>query len=283
MALDENLTERCAINQWTCRRTPFAEFIDAAVTCGVHAVGLWRQNIAEVGIERAVALVTSAGLRVSTLCRGGFFTTPDPTEHKAAISDNLRAIDDAIALATHTLVLVPGGLSADQDIDDARARATESIAELAPFAEQAGVKLAIEPMNPVFAADRGVVSTIDEALQIAETVGSPAVGVVIDTYHVWWDPQLLDAVRRAGEANRLVSYQVADWSLPLHADPLNSRGYMGDGFINFEPVTRAVTETGYVGDVEVELFNDDIWAQPAKEAITTVQERFMRHVSPFLA
>lgn len=283
MAFDQNLAERCAINQWTCKTTPFAEFIDAAAACDVRAVGLWRQNIAEVGIEQAVALVTSAGLRVSTLCRGGFFTTPDSTEHKAAIADNLRAIDEAIALDTHTLVLVPGGLSADQDIDDARARAAESIAELAPFAEQAGVKLAIEPMNPIFAADRGVVSTIDEALQIAETVGSPAVGVVIDTYHVWWDPQLLDAVRRVGEANRLVSYQVADWSLPLHADPLNSRGYMGDGFINFEPVTRAVTETGYVGDVEVELFNDDIWAQPAKEAITTVQERFVRHVSPFLA
>lgn len=283
MAHDQITAERCAINQWTCKTTAFPEFIDAAASRGVAAVGLWRQNVAQVGLERAVKLVHDAGLRVSTLCRGGFFTTPDRAEHKAAVADNLRALDEAVALGTHTLVLVPGGLAAGQDIDDARSWATQSIAEIAPFAEQAGVRLAIEPMNPIFAADRGVVSTIDEALQIADTVGSPAVGVVVDTYHVWWDPQLLDAVRRTGEANRLVSYQVADWALPLHADPLNSRGYMGDGYINFAPVSRTVTSTGYTDDVEVELFNEDIWAQPAKEAIATVQERFTRHVAPYLA
>jgi sugar phosphate isomerase/epimerase len=246
-------------------------------------VGLWRQNVAEVGLKLAAKIVSDAGLRVSTLCRGGFFTTPDAAEHASAIADNRRAIDEAVALGTRTLVLVPGGVvRAKQDIADGRRRAAASIAEIAWYAQDAGVKLAIEPMNPIFAADRGVVSTLDEALLIAEEVGNPAVGVVVDTYHVWWDPELLGAVHRLGDAGRLVSYQVADWALPLHAEPLNSRGYMGDGYINFEPVTRGVAATGYEGDIEVELFNDDIWAQPAAEAIATVKERFTQYVSPYV-
>lgn len=281
---EEITAQRCAINQWTCKTTPFAEFIDAAAACNVPAVGLWRQNVAEVGLDTAVKLVRDAGLKVSTLCRGGFFTTADPTGHKDAIADNKQAIDEAHALGTLILVLVPGGIQqGSQDIDDARARVAESIAEIADYAAQAGIKLAIEPMNPIFAADRGVVSTIDEALTIAEAVDNPAVGVVVDTYHVWWDPQLLAAIARVSDAGRLVSYQVADWSLPLHADPLNSRGYPGDGYVNFAPVTRAIAETGYQDFVEVELFNEDIWAQPAAQAITTVLERFTRYVAPFLA
>jgi sugar phosphate isomerase/epimerase len=270
-----------SINQWTCKTTGLDDFIAAATANDVRSVGLWRQTLAEVGLAETKRRVDDAGLRVSTLCRGGFFTARSDEDRAAALDDNRRAIDEAAVLGAPTLVLVVGGLSReDKDLVGARQRVTENIAELAPYAESAGVTLSIEPLHPMFAADRAVVSTLDQALDIAEATGSPAVGAVVDTYHVWWDPQVLPAIERAGRTGRLFSYQVCDWNLPLAADPLNSRGYMGDGFIDFRPITEAVRATGYTADIEVEIFNEDVWATPAREAIGIVQQRFDTLVAP---
>lgn len=272
-----------SINQWTIKTTSMPDAVAACKANGIEAIGLWRQNVAEYGLAETAALVKREGLRVSTLCRGGFLTAADAEGRAQAIADNEAAIREAVALGTSTVVLVVGGLlNGEKDIAATRRRVTENIAAIAPLAEAEGVKLAIEPLHPMFCADRAVVSTIDQGLDMAEEIGSPAVGVVVDCYHVWWDPYLMAAIERAGRLGRLFSYQVCDWNLPLAADPLLSRGYMGDGYVDFETITRAVAATGYDDDIESEIFNADIWAEPAVQAVATVKERYDALVAPYL-
>ena len=274
-------TPRLSLNRWTFRTTPIQEFLEVAASQGIDAVGLWRQDVAEVGLDALRRRVDDAGLRVSTVCRGGFLTASAEADRVAALEDNRRAIDETAGLGAPTLVLVVGGVDkADKDIVGARARVAEAIAELAPYAEERGVTLSIEPLHPMFAADRAVVSTLDQALDIAEASGSPAAGVVVDTYHVWWDPCLERAIQRAAASDRLFSYQVCDWNLPLAAEPLHSRGYMGDGYIDFPSITRMIKDAGYAGDIEVEIFNEDVWATPADAAAKIIAERFEELVLP---
>ena len=276
-----NGAPRLSINRWTCRTTPIQEFLEATAANGIESVGLWRQDVEEVGLDALRRRADDAGLRVTSLCRGGFLTVAGGAERTAALDDNRRAIDETLALGAPTLVMVVGGVTReDKDIAAARARVAENIASLAPYAEDAGVTLSLEPMHPMFAADRAVLSTTDQALDIAEQVDSPAVGVVVDTYHVWWDPNLAGAIQRAAAADRLLCYQVCDWNLPLAAEPLFSRGYMGDGFIDFPAITKMVAASGYSGDIEVEIFNEDVWATPAHEAIGIVKERYQQLVLP---
>ncbi|WP_232549842.1 sugar phosphate isomerase/epimerase family protein [Propioniciclava soli] len=272
-----------SINQWTIKPASMPDAVAAVKANGLEAIGLWRQNVAAHGLAETAALARREGLRVSTLCRGGFLTAADPDARAAAIRDNEDAIREAVALGTQTVVLVVGGLlDGEKDLVATRRRVTENIAAIAPFAEAEGVKLAIEPLHPMFAADRAVVSTLDQALDIAEEVGSDHVGAVVDTYHVWWDPNLSAAIARAGRLGKLFSYQVCDWNLPLAAEPLHSRGYMGDGFIDFPTITRLVAATGYDDDIESEIFNEDIWAEPPAEAVATVKRRYDALVAPHL-
>ena len=272
---------RLSLNRWTFRTTPVQDFLEATVSRGIDAVGLWRQDVEEVGLDALRRRVDDAGLRVSSLCRGGFLTASAEADRAAALDDNRRAIDETAALGAPTLVMVVGGVDrADKDLVGARDRVTEAIAELAPHAEERGVSLSLEPMHPMFAADRAVLSTIDQALDMAEASGSTAVGVVVDTYHVWWDPTLERAIRRAGASGRLLAYQVCDWNLPLAAEPLHSRGYMGDGYIDFPSITRMIKDAGYAGDIEVEIFNEDVWATPADAAAKIIADRFEELVLP---
>ena len=274
-------TPRLSLNRWTFRTTPLQEFLEATTARGIDAVGLWRQDVAEVGLDALRRRVDDAGLRVSSLCRGGFLTASAAADRAEALADNRRAIDETAALGAPTLVLVVGGVDpTDKDLLGARDRVAEAVATLAPYAEERGVTLSIEPLHPMFAADRAVVSTLDQALDIAEASGSPAAGVVVDTYHVWWDPYLERAIRRAAASDRLFSYQVCDWNLPLAAEPLHSRGYMGDGYIDFPSITSMVTAAGYTGDIEVEIFNEEIWATPAEEAARIIAGRFEELVLP---
>jgi sugar phosphate isomerase/epimerase len=251
------------------------------VDAGLGAIGIWREQLAEVGLAEACRLVDGAGLRVSSLCRGGFFTTADPTQVRAAEARNREALEEAAALGAATLVLVPGGLPAgDRDLEGARQRVVRAVERLAPTAHALGVRLGIEPMNPIYAADRGVISTLASALDIAERFEVADVGVVVDTFHLWWEPGLAEQVLRAGE--RIVSYQVCDWITPLPADTLLARGMMGDGHIDFASFTRAVARAGYAGDVEVEIFNADLWAQEPEVVVQTMASRYLELVEPYL-
>jgi len=265
--------DRLSLNQATVKKLGVPEAVDLCVRHGIQAIGLWREPVAEFGLESAAAAVRAAGLRVSSLCRGGFFTHADPVARQAAIADNKAAIAEAAALGTGTLVLVSGGLvPGRRDIGLARRMIADALGELVPVAQSHGVRLGVEALHPMFAADRCVITRLGEALDLAAEFPADAVGVVVDTYHVWWDAALLGDIARAGE--RIASYQVCDWLAPVPADNLLGRGHVGDGHIDFPPVTAAVTAAGYAGDIEVEIFNEAVWAAAPDETAATVLKRF---------
>jgi sugar phosphate isomerase/epimerase len=262
---------RLSMNHKTVTSWSVPDFVDGCVRAGIEAVGLWREPVAETGLARTAKLVSDAGLRVSSLCRGGFFTAAD---FGAALDDNRRAIEEAATLGAPCLVLVVGGLpEGSKDLVGARQRVTDALAILGPEATAAGVRLGIEALHPMFCADRAVVSTLGQACDLADAV--PGVGVVVDTYHVWWDPAVVAQIARAGD--RIVSYQVCDWLTPLPADVLLGRGVMGDGHIDFAPLTAAVDAAGYTGDIEVEIFNADIWADDPATVTARIIGSYQQH------
>lgn len=271
---------RLSMNQGTIKRTDLATALRVTADAGMTAIGPWREPVQEVGQDVAARMIADSGLRVSTLCRAGFLTAIDPAARAAALADNRRAIDEAAAIGAPTLVMVGGGLpEGSRDLAGARARVADALGELAPYAVASGVTLAIEPLHPMYATDRCVVSTLGQALDIAHTAGD-GVGVVVDTFHVFWDPTVLDAIARAG--SRILSYQVCDWATPLPEDVLLGRHQPGDGVIDFAPLTAAVLAAGYAGDIEVEIFNGPIWERdPALVARQTV-EAFDRVIAPLL-
>ncbi|TAM66540.1 MAG: sugar phosphate isomerase/epimerase [Microbacteriaceae bacterium] len=280
---------RLSLNQATIKRATLAEALEAAAAAGIDSIGLWREPVAALGLDESGRRVGDSGLRVSSLCRGGFFTALHGERRTAAIDDNRRAIDETAALvaagaagSAAVLVLVAGGLpDGSRDLPGARERVRDAIGELEADAAAAGVTLAIEALHPMYAADRAVVSTLGQAIDIAEQFG-PSVGVVVDTFHVWWDPRLDEQLARAGRLGRIAGYQVCDWITPLPADLLLARGMMGNGHIDFGPITRAVLAAGYAGDIEVEIFNQAVWDAPFAEVAERTASAFGRFVAPFL-
>jgi sugar phosphate isomerase/epimerase len=263
---------RLSLNQRTVRQWDLREAIEGCVRAGLPAIGLWRESVAEVGLANAVRLVRDAGLRVSSLCRGGFLTVADPDERRAALADNRRAVDEADALGTDTLVMVVGGLpSGSRDLPAARAAVAEALEVLAPYAGEAGVRLALEPLHPMYCADRAVLNTLAQALDLAERHPVEQVGVVVDTFHVWWDCDVMAQIARAGD--RIASFQLADFLTPLPADVLLGRGLPGDGHIDFPPLLAAIEAAGYEGDIEVEVFNAELWAADGDAVVATMLRR----------
>ncbi|MGV9193726.1 sugar phosphate isomerase/epimerase family protein [Microbacterium sp. MC2] len=281
---------RLSINQATVKHADLATALRVTAEAGVQATGTWREPVQEVGLATAAQMLTDSGLRLTTHCRGGFFTLPEGSARRAALDDNRVAIEETAALAaagaegsTAVLVLVAGGLpDGSRDLVGARERVRDAIGELAGDASAAGVTLAIEPLHPMYASDRCVVSTLNQALDIAADFDPAVVGVTVDTFHIWWDPEVLASIARAGAEGRIATYQVCDWKTPLPADVLLGRHYPGDGVIDFGPMTRAVLATGYDRDIEVELFNEDIWATDPLEAVKRTAVGFASAVSPHL-
>ncbi|MFG2822423.1 sugar phosphate isomerase/epimerase family protein [Kitasatospora sp. NPDC048365] len=271
--------DRLSLNQISTKGWSLPEAVRGCAEAGVPAIGLWRDKVAETGLARSAKLCRDAGLAVSSLCRGGFLTAAGPEGRRVALADNLQAIEEAAELGTDTLVLVVGGLpDGSRDLVGARAQVADLIGELAPHAGDFGVRLAIEPLHPMFCADRAVVSTLGQALDLAEPHPADRVGVVVDSYHVWWDPELAAQIARAGAGGRIAAYQVCDWTLPLPADPLLGRGHVGDGHIDFGRLTDLVAGAGYDGWVEVEIFNQRVWDAPGRETLETMKSRHLAHV-----
>lgn len=267
---------RFSINQMTVKQLTLPELTEACVRLGIGGVGLWRVPVRAYGVDAAAKLVRDAGLTVTSLCRGGFFTAIDPAERARALAENRTAIDEAAALGTQTLVLVSGGLPpGSRDLPGARERIGDALSVLAPYAGERGVRLAIEPLHPMYAADRCVVSTLTQALDLAERFPASQVGVVVDTYHIWWDEAAPDAVARAGAAGRIHAFQLADWTTPLPAGVLNGRGQLGDGVIDMREWRERVEAAGYGGAIEVELFNEGLWARDGEEVLRETAGRYL--------
>jgi sugar phosphate isomerase/epimerase len=217
--------------------------------------------------------VRAAGLHVSSLCRGGFFTHADADARRSALADNRAAVAEAAELGADVLVLVCGGLvPGSRDLGLARRMVADAIAELVPVAQGLGVRLGVEALHPMFCADRSVVSRLGDAVDLALRFPAEVVGVIVDTYHVWWDTELAAQIERARD--RIAGFQLADWVRPLPADTLLGRGHLGDGDIDLAGITDLVLAAGYRGYAEVELFNREIWDAPADDTAATVRRRF---------
>ncbi|QKZ21372.1 sugar phosphate isomerase/epimerase family protein [Streptomyces chartreusis] len=270
---------RFSINQMTVKQLSMPELVEECGRLGIGNVGLWREPVQSYGLEATAKLVRDAGLTVTTLCRGGFLTAIEPGERATALDDNRLAVDEAAALGTDVLVLVSGGLPAgSRDLRGARERIADALGELGPYAEERGVKLAIEPLHPMYAADRCVVSTLAQALDLAERFPAHQVGVTVDTYHIWWDDTAPAQIARAGAGGRIHTFQLADWTTPLPEGVLNGRGQIGDGAIDMREWKGYVEAAGYDGTIEVELFNDGLWARDGREVLAETARRFVEHV-----
>jgi sugar phosphate isomerase/epimerase len=273
---------RLSINSATTKKWTLAQVVDGCVNAGIPSIGPWRDRVEEAGLDKAAKLIKDAGLRVSSLCRGGFLTAADAVGQAAALADNRAAILEAAALDTRELFLVVGGLApGEKDVVAARQRVADRLADLVPFASENGIRLVLEPLHPMYAADRALISTLGQALDLAAPFDRKDVGVAVDTFHVWWDPELRAQIERAGREDRIASYQVCDFNMPIAADPLLSRGYMGGGVIDFATIGTWVRDAGYTGDIEVEIFNQEIWDTDGNMVLSTVKERYAELVLPY--
>ena len=273
-----------SINGATVRKQ--ADLLGIIEACARHriaAISPWRDQVADVGLPRAARAIKDAGLKLSGYCRGGLF--PASGEHVAAArDDNHRAVDEAAALGAPCLILVAGGLpqfarpgsTPSKDIVAARVQIEDGIAELLAYARAAKLPLAIEPLHPMYAADRAAVNTLAHALDIAARLDpeqSGLLGVAVDVYHTWWDPDLYNGIARAGREKRILAYHVCDWLVPTR-DMLNDRGMMGDGVIELRRIRAAVEKAGYAGLIEAEIFSEDWWAKPIEIVLSMCINRY---------
>lgn len=251
--------------KWT-----LAQMIDGCARHGIRGIAPWRDKLAELGVAEAARRIRDAGLTVTGLCRGGMFPGVDAAARRAAVEDNLRAIDDAAALGAQCLVLVVGGMPpGSRDIAGARAQVNDGIAAILGHARAAGVPLAIEPLHPMYAADRACINTLGQALDLCDELGA-GTGVAVDVYHVWWDPDLARQMARA--KGRIAGFHVCDWKVPT-TDLVFDRGLPGEGVIDI-PAIRAMAEAaGWAGGVEVEILSHHWWSQDPEAVIREVKAR----------
>jgi sugar phosphate isomerase/epimerase len=262
--------QRLSLNQATVHHWSVKEAVDGCVRHGIPSIALWRHKIYETGLEECSRLVRDSGMHVSSVCRGGMFPAATAEERKERVADNFRAVDEAKELNADSLVMVVGASPA-VPIADARAMVVDGLAELVPYARTLGVKIGLEPLHPMYAGDRSVLNTIDQALTMASSYNAQEVGVILDTFHIWWDPAVFEQINRA--AGRIFGFHTCDWLVPL-PDVLLGRGMMGDGVIDNRSLRLAVDAAGYRGPIEVEIFNQALWDSPGDDVLNTVVERF---------
>jgi sugar phosphate isomerase/epimerase len=248
--------------------------VEACVRHGIRAIDPWRDQVAAFGLSESARVIKHNGMRLTGYCRGGMFPAADAKGRAAAIDDNKRAIDEAATLGAECLVLVCGGLPpGSRDIAAARRMVADGIAAILPHARAARMPLAIEPLHPMYAADRNCISTIGQALDLCDELGD-GVGVAIDVYHVWWDADLSAQIARAGRGKRIFAHHICDWLVPTR-DLLNDRGMMGDGVIDLKGFRAMIEAAGFHGPQEVEIFStENWWKRSGDEVIATCVERY---------
>lgn len=267
-----------SINQLTTRdQWSLPEAADGYARAGVGAMAVWWEKLREIGAARAARVIRDAGLAVTGYCAGGLLTARDPASRQQRIDDNRRMVDEAVAIGSSCLVALGGGLDPDdRDIDGARRRALDGFAELLPYVRDAGIVLALEPLHPMVCATRSVLCTLRQANDWCDALGGgpdvdSGIGIALDTYNVWWDPELESQIERA--AGRIAAYHVSDWLLDTR-DLRFDRGMPGDGVIDFRRFAERVTAAGYRGRHEVEILSSRWWREDPETVVATVLERF---------
>lgn len=270
--------EQLSLNTATVRQQwKLDAIIDGCARHGIRGISPWRDQVAELGLAEAARRIRANDLTVTGYCRGGMFPAADAAGRQAALDDNRRAVDEALALGAKCLVLVVGGLPAgSRDIAGARAQVRDGIGTLLQYSREVGMPLAIEPLHPMYAADRACVNTMAHANDLCDELGDDGLGIALDVYHVWWDPQLSAQIERAGR-RRLLAFHICDWLAPT-TDLLLDRGMMGDGVIDIRALRHAVEAQGYNGFHEVEIFSaNNWWKRPGDEVLATCKERHLAH------
>lgn len=260
---------RLSFNQITCNSWSLPQAVQGCVRHQIPWIGFWRDKVQAATLAESARIVRESGVRVSSLCRGGWFPAETAAARQERIDDNFRAIDEAAALGTGTLVLVCGPI-AGRDLDGSRQMVRDGIGAIEAHARARGVQLGIEPLHPMFAADRSVIVTLKQATDLAHQFSS-TVGVVIDVFHVWHDPDVYAEIARA--AGRIWGFHVSDWPVPL-PDILLARTMMGNGVIELRRLREAVDAAGYAGPIEVEIFNRALWEADGNEVLPVMKQRF---------
>jgi sugar phosphate isomerase/epimerase len=257
-----------AFDPWSLRQA-----VSHCSQSGISQIGVWRHKLDD-DVANAAALIRSAGVRVSSLCRGGWFSAPTAKERRERVADNLLAIEQAAVLGAPVPVIVSGPANG-QTLNDARATVLDGLREVLPDAESAGIILGIEPLHPMYAAEPSVVVTLRQANDLVEQLASPAVGIVVDAFHVWWDPELMAQIKRA--QGRIVGFHASDWPVPLPGI-LMGRAMMGDGIIELRELRQAIDATGYSGPIEVEIFNEEVWKSANDGLLDLLKRCFIEHM-----
>lgn len=269
---------RCAIHTMTNKPWSLAECCDAYAAAGVSAIGIWRNTVAPeeggVGLDEAVRVVKDSGLAVPSYVRGGFFPAFDGVGREKAIDHNKTMLDEAAALGAAQVVLVVGAVPG-MPLHEARKQVADGIAACLPHAEAVGVKLSIEPLHPMYAGDKSCVNRMAEARAICEQLQHDSLGIAVDVYHVWWDPDLHLEIERAGEQGTLFGFHVCDWRIETR-HLLTDRGLMGDGCIDIPRIRGWVETEGFVGYNEVEVFSEQYWAMDQHEYLKLIIERYLQ-------
>ncbi|MDT7812292.1 MAG: hypothetical protein QOJ42_2208 [Acidobacteriaceae bacterium] len=268
-----SLLQRLSFNQMTADPWSLEQVVRNCSATGIPYIGVWRHKLGG-DAEKASAMIRREGLRVSSLCRGGWFSAPTAEERRKRVADNRLAIQEAAVLGAPVLVIVSGPANG-QTLEDARATVLDGLLEILPDAEKTGVILGIEPLHPMYAAERSVVVTLKQANDLADQLSSSAAGVVIDAFHVWWDPEVIQQIAHA--QGKIAGFHVSDWPVPL-SGILMGRALMGDGVIELRKLRQAVDATGYDGPIEVEIFNEEIWKSADDGLLERIQQRFLEHV-----
>lgn len=255
--------------QWS-----LAQCIEGCLRHGISGIAPWRDKLVETGTARAARLIRDAGLTVTGLCRGGMFPAPDAAGRRAAIEDNRRAIAEAAEIGARCLVMVCGGLPVgSKSLDEARAMVRDGLVAILPEARAAGVTLALEPLHPMTCADRSVLSTLGQGLDLCDELG-PGMAVAVDVYHVWWDPDLRRQMARASE--RIAAFHVSDWLVPT-TDTVFDRGMPGDGVIDVPGIRHFAEEAAYDGMVEMEILSHKWWREDPDYVLNVCVQRYASH------
>lgn len=265
---------RLCVHTMTTRPLSLEQAVDAYSEAGVAGITVWRQHLEVMELNRAARLLQDSGLDVVSLCRGGFFPALTSKGRQHALDDNRRAIEEAATIGAPLIVLVCGA-EPGQPLAESRKQIADGITALIPDANAAGVKLAIEPLHPMYADTRSAINTLAQANDLVESLGSSQVGIAADVYHLWWDPTLESEIARAGE--HILAFHVCDWRTPTR-DLVNDRGLMGEGCIPIRQIRQWIEQTGFSGYSEVEIFSEDYWAIDQRAYLQRIKEAFREHV-----